>query len=236
MALPEDTNIHPAGAGTPTIRPSGGEGGPGLSSGSVRHLAAMYETHAQAHATREKLADAGIASGDMNILDHSAGPTDPSFGNEQTDAGLWGAIKRMFMPDNDAHAYAEGVTRGHSMLYVRPKAEQLETAIDILEDSGPLDLDARESEWRSAGWNGTHAGQAPYEARMTPRVPDTAGSGGTAHDHPLVGRREAHARCVRVRSYVVEGPVVEQECAASEATRTPHKVPPPATPPDAPRE
>jgi uncharacterized protein (TIGR02271 family) len=196
-----------------------------MSSGSERHLAAMYETYAQARAARDKLAGAGIASGDMDILDREAEPTDASFRYEHTDEGFWGAIKRFFVPDEDASVYAEGVHRGHAMLCVHPKAEQLKTAIDVLEDSGPIDLEAREQQWRSAGWSGTPAGRPSQQAIP----PSGAPAGGAEQVIPVVqeqlrvGKREMRAGHVSVRSYVVEEPAHEQVRLREENVRVEHR-------------
>ena len=93
-----------------------------------RQIVAMFETYKQARAARDKLVDSGLSSSEIELLDRNAEPTDATAPYERTSTGFWGAIKRMFVPDEDAHGYAEGLERGHAMLVVRPRAGQREEA------------------------------------------------------------------------------------------------------------
>jgi hypothetical protein len=44
-----------------------------------------------------------------------------------------GAIKRLFMPDDDSHLYAKGIRRGHPMLVVRAQAGEQDRIERMLE-------------------------------------------------------------------------------------------------------
>lgn len=127
-------------------------------------IVAMFETYERARSARDQFVDAGVESRAIDIVDRTA-----EEGGERRyeSGGLWGALKSMFVPDEDAHGYAEGVERGHAMLVVRPRPEAREQVIHLLEQADPVDFDARLEEWRSAGWNGIHAGQTQYEATRT---------------------------------------------------------------------
>lgn len=59
----------------------------------------------------------------------------------------------VFMPSQDRLTYAEGLRRGGMALMVRTGPEDYERAIDILDRDGAVDLDERETAWRSEGWN-----------------------------------------------------------------------------------
>ncbi|MFC7473953.1 YsnF/AvaK domain-containing protein [Dankookia sp. GCM10030260] len=135
----------------------------------------------------------------------------------------------------DRATLEEAVRRGHAVLSATVPAAQFDTAADVVEAAGAIDLDAQEAEWRSAGWTGGNAlgsadmGTARLDA--TPVAPQAAparaaatGSlaSGQEESIPLleerlrVGKREtAHGR-VKVRSYVVETPVEEQVSLHSE--------------------
>ena len=199
--------------------------------GAENQLVAMYETDAQARAARDQLVAAGIAEGSIHLVDAQAGTSTTSSARTSSgleNEGLWGSMKRFFMPDEDAYAYTEGVRRGHAMLVVRPRPEQQERAIQILEESGPLDFDARMEEWRASGWQSPGIGAATVattptatSAATTPTAPVAERRGvdvasGKDEVIPIVeeqvrvGKRVVGGGTVRVRSYVVERPIEEQ--------------------------
>ncbi len=205
--------------------------------GTAAHVVAMYDTYAEARAARDQLTSAGIAATDMDLLDRNAEASDASFTYEHTDQGFWGAIKRLFMPDEDVHGYAEGLQRGHALLVVRPRGDNYDHMIQVLETTNPVDIDAREQEWRSGGWTpragaaasatmgvgGTTETVADRSTASTLSAPPAAAqpaaaatAGRTEEVIPVieeqlrVGKRDVNRGSVRVRSYVVERPVQEQ--------------------------
>ena len=162
--------------------------------------------------------------------DQMAGGVDYEAGNQ----GLWGSIKSLFMPDEDAHAYSHAVGAGHAMVVVTPSATANRShIIEVLEGTNPLDFDAKLEEWRQSGYN-----YAPGTATAgAAGVASTAATGGAAlvgttttsatapvstarasdaetikvmEERLRVGKREVAGGAVRVRSYVVERPVEEQ--------------------------
>ncbi len=197
-------------------------------------IVALYETRASADAAREKLVASGVDSGAVQVMDKDAdrmaGGVDYEAGNQ----GLWGSIKSLFMPDEDAHAYSHAVGAGHAMVVVTPNATTNRNhIIEVLESTNPLDFDAKLEEWRQSGYN-----YAPGTATAgTAGVASTAATGGAAlvgtattsatapvstaragdaetikvmEERLRVGKREVAGGAVRVRSYVVERPVEEQ--------------------------
>lgn len=134
-------------------------------------IVAMFDTYAQARAARDKLAESGVASNEMDILDRNAETTDSSVSYERNSEGFWGALKGFFMPEEDSHTYAEGLERGHAMLVVRPRPAQREQVVTMLESFNPIDFDARESEWKQGGWNGAYAGAASASTTSSAVIP-----------------------------------------------------------------
>lgn len=116
-------------------------------------IAAMYETEAQARAARDTLVSNGIPERALNV---TAGRQDRFAGDadyERSDSGLWGSIKSLFMPHEEAHGYAEGVRRGHAILVVQPDATMdRHRIVELLESTDPVDFDAKLEEWRQAGY------------------------------------------------------------------------------------
>ncbi|WP_375456129.1 hypothetical protein [uncultured Methylobacterium sp.] len=68
--------------------------------------------------------------------------------------GLAGSLTGAGVSETDAHAYAEGVRRGGTLLTVRADETRAETAMGILEEHGALDLDERAQGWERDGWTG----------------------------------------------------------------------------------
>jgi stress response protein YsnF len=196
-------------------------------------VVAMFENYDKAKAARDVLVARGVPSSGIEILDQSGSARDTGVTYEGNEEGIWGAVKRASMPDEDAHLYAEGVRRGHAMLVVRVGPGDRDSVLYILESLDPIDVETRASEWRQEGWSGVHAGQTAWETQraesagtpttlsdtsMTTPVADGPAGAGAAHEEVVpvyeerlrVGKREVGRGSVRVRSYVVETPVQEQ--------------------------
>jgi uncharacterized protein (TIGR02271 family) len=60
----------------------------------------------------------------------------------------------MFMPEEDRHAYGEGINRGGFLLCAQVDEDQADHACRILEESNSVDFDEREQSWRNEGWAG----------------------------------------------------------------------------------
>jgi hypothetical protein len=77
--------------------------------------------------------------------------------------GILGALIGAGVPEDEAHAYAEGVRRGGTLVSVSAGDEQAEIAERIMARSGAVDIDARRREWRSAGWERFEPGAGIWE-------------------------------------------------------------------------
>jgi len=145
------------------------------------------------------------------------------------DDGFWASVKNLFMPDEDRHAYSEGMRRGGVLLSAELEEEKVAHAMDVFEEHGAVDLDSREQEWRKEGWSGgaaiaptatpvldvaPTAGMAPggfTDAAPRAAVSDTGEQViPVAEEQLRVGKRDMESGRVRVRSYVTETPVSEQ--------------------------
>lgn len=79
------------------------------------------------------------------------------------ETGFLASIKNLLLPEEDRHAYAQGVRRGGMLVPVQVGLDQADQAADILEDAGAVDLDQQEEGWREGGWTSRDAG-APAAA------------------------------------------------------------------------
>ncbi|WP_375459636.1 YsnF/AvaK domain-containing protein [uncultured Enterovirga sp.] len=84
--------------------------------------------------------------------------------------GLVGSLTHAGIDEADAHAYAEGVRRGGTLVTVRAEETMTAKVADILDDHGTIDLDERTTAWRKEGWTGTSGTDNP--------APKTGGVGG----------------------------------------------------------
>ena len=142
-------------------------------------IVALYDTRAHADAAREKLLAAGVESSTVQVMDKGADEMAGGVDYEAGNQGLWGSIKSLFMPDEDAHAYSHAVGAGHAMVVVTPNAKSdRNKIIQALETTDPLDFDAKLEEWRQSGYN-----YAPGSATTTStgtNMASTAATGGAA--------------------------------------------------------
>lgn len=73
-----------------------------------------------------------------------------------TTGGLIGALVDSGLSEDEAHAYAEGIRRGGTMVSVRADDALAPKAVDILDDEGTVNMDQRTAQWRNDGWSGRY--------------------------------------------------------------------------------
>lgn len=136
--------------------------------GQMRSLSAMFDTRAEADRAVEALRAAGIADVTLTGEDNPGYRADVAAAPRE-ERGFFEALGDFFFPDEDRYVYAEGLNRGGFLVTVSNiPAHQYETALDILDDEGAVDLEARESEWRSEGWAWDSGSAARDERDMLP--------------------------------------------------------------------
>ncbi len=96
--------------------------------------------------------------------------------------GLLGALVNAGLPEEQAHAYAEGVRRGGTLLIVKTSDEMAKNASDIMNRHGAVDVERRTSDWRkTTDWNRFDEKSKPYSSEeiQTERTRYTSYAGGT---------------------------------------------------------
>lgn len=193
-----------------------------------RTVTALYDTRAEAEAARDRLTAAVDVEGRARIIDKSSGEGSNS-------------LRDVHMSHEDRHAYGEGLNRGGFMLCAEvDDDEDADKIVRVLEETSSVDLDHRQEQWRSDGWQGgtgsagsglsagAGLGASGLGARASNETVkrDTAAMGHSGSDRsdrvveeeriPLmeeqlkVGKRQFERGGARVRSYVKETPVHEQ--------------------------
>lgn len=201
------------------------------SSGALS-VSAMFDSQAEAQRAVERLSQAGISSERIRQVAGGSDTASRAGTVEDRNKGFWDGLEDFFFPDEDRYSYAEGLSRGGYLVTVTGlSGTDYETALDILDDEGSINLEEREESWRSEGWSdyqsssyGASAGGLRGRAgSMTDNsLTDASDASMTASNYqsddasiPVVeeririGKREtAHGR-VRVRAYTVEEPISE---------------------------
>lgn len=116
-----------------------------------RTITALFDTRADADAGGERLRHAGVDAAHIQVLDQTAHTTAGAHSTKE-DKGMWAAIKNVFLPDADRHAYEEGVRRGGFLLSADVDDDQTPAAVKALEEANSVDLDDRSQQWRTDGW------------------------------------------------------------------------------------
>ncbi|EYD78333.1 hypothetical protein Rumeso_00162 [Rubellimicrobium mesophilum DSM 19309] len=146
----------------------------------TRTVTAMFDTAAEAERAASRLRSAGIPDSQIRVTQGSntsySGTVDTSDTTYRDQhKGFWDSLADFFFPEEDRYAYAEGLARGSHMVTVSGfESTMYDAVVDILDDEGSVDLDARESEWRSSGWSDYRT--SPYYANPN----DISGTGGMA--------------------------------------------------------
>ena len=119
-------------------------------------ITAMYDTRAYADQAAAMLKQAGVPASDITISPDTArnelGVRDQVAEPQST--GFWASLDRMFGGTEDHDTYTEGLRRGGTLLTAHVDEAHIDRTIEILEQHGSVDLDERETSWRSEGWNG----------------------------------------------------------------------------------
>lgn len=112
--------------------------------------------------------------------------------------GLVGSLTDVGVSETDAHAYAEGVRRGGTLVTVRADDRLTAQVTDILDQNGTVDMDDRTQQWRSEGWAGalsakSGAGSAHAPVQVGGGFPQVL-TNETATIHTEAGFEQASAR------------------------------------------
>ena len=163
-----------------------------------RTVTAFFDTRAAADKAMADVVAAGVPSNMVSIVEgHSAGTTGTTTSGAQ-DEGFWGSVKNLFAPEEDKHAYAEGLSRGGYLLTAHVTEAHYERILDILDHEGAVDMNERETQWRSEGWTGTNTGMtstaASYGSTGTTTGTTTSGLTSTAAATPVSAMETSTAR------------------------------------------
>jgi uncharacterized protein (TIGR02271 family) len=121
----------------------------------MRTVTAFYDSMADAQAAAATIVDAGVDRHSVRILDQSEADTSSAAaaGADQS-TGFFAALRDLFVPDEDRHAYAEGIRRGGALVSASVDDSAVDRVVSLLDETGAVDIDARSESWRNEGWSG----------------------------------------------------------------------------------
>ncbi len=90
--------------------------------------------------------------------------------------GLLGSLIGAGVAETDAHAYAEGVRRGGTLVTVRTAGDQNAMVEAILAKHATVDIGTRADEYRRDGWSRFDEGAPAYTAGGSPSIGSTPSS------------------------------------------------------------
>jgi uncharacterized protein (TIGR02271 family) len=151
-----------------------------------RSVVAFFDKREEADRAIQRLVAAGIARTDINIVEgarggaQSSSATSSSTMSSHDDKGFWESLKDLFLPEEDRYAYAEGLRRGGYVVSVRTSQAHYNQVLDILDAEGTVDIEQRETAWRSEGWAGYQPGKMGAAGSATGAALGVTGSASTS--------------------------------------------------------
>ncbi|MBB3452634.1 stress response protein YsnF [Rhizobium sp. BK313] len=190
-------------------------------------LTAFFDSRSDAKSAVERLKGAGIPERAIRFMPDYESDSDLATTASDDRSGFWASLSDWFFPEEDRATYAEGLRRGGFLVCVQVDDASYETAHDILDDQGSIDIDERADTWRKEGWDAQRSNEAfaSYERNAgvssIERTQQAAASRedafATDRDETIpvveeklrVGKRDVNNGSVRVRAYTIETPVHE---------------------------
>ena len=130
-----------------------------------RTITALYDTRQEAEAAKARLQTSNVDADRIRIVDKDNSSSSASSSSSSSSGssggqnkGFFASLGDMFMPDEDRHAYSEGINRGGYLLCAEIHEGEADEAIRVLEESNSVDFDERQEQWRGDGWAGWTGG------------------------------------------------------------------------------
>lgn len=124
-------------------------------------LSAFFDDRVAAEDAIRRLKDIGIDDGDVRFMPGYEADREVYHGDHRL---FWEGLAGWLFPDEDRATYAEGLRRGGFLVSVQVNDQTYESAHDILDDDGSIDIDERADLWREEGWDGGLAATAALDA------------------------------------------------------------------------
>ncbi len=198
---------------------------------TMQTITSLFDSREHANQAVLKLHEAGIPEANITVSPDTAA-LDYSDA-EHSDKGFWATLEEMFGGTEDHKTYAEGLRRGGTLVTAHVDDHMVDEVITILEEHGSVDMNEKETSWRSEGWTGATAmtservasdsmaltgstpapvmGSSASSALTAQPISQAKGEGvlQVVEEQLDVGKRAVNRGKVRLHSYVVEKAVSE---------------------------
>ena len=157
-------------------------------------IVAVFEDEAAARTARDALVDAGVPRDQVEIVAHVGG--DAAKGVSQAEDKAVGdqiltAFVGLFSSHDDHRDYTHAVDQGHAMVVVTPSGDtDRHRVIQVMEQSHPIDFDAKLAEWRQAGYDQSGAARSPQHESERPVQREMPAQGNSSRIRSYVANRE----------------------------------------------
>ncbi|HEY5868406.1 MAG TPA: YsnF/AvaK domain-containing protein [Candidatus Tectomicrobia bacterium] len=136
----------------------------------AKTLVALYDTCTDAERVVHELMQDGFPRSDVHLaLDHTEGCETPyaavAWDSASEGDTLGDTLVDLGVPQEEAHAYAEGVRRGGALVVVESRDEQAERGMAILQRLHPVNIHERSAHWQQEGWTGADVTAKPSAPR-----------------------------------------------------------------------
>jgi uncharacterized protein (TIGR02271 family) len=172
----------------------------------------MFDNASEAQHAVQQLVSKGISRENIDI---SAGTSSHSSGTNsgEKESGIAHFFKSLFSDDDDSsNKYSTVAQRSGSIVTVHAQsADQAETAADVLDDAGAVDVDERAAAYGYSGQGSSAYADVNTSGEST-RIP-------IIEESLEVGKREVSTGGTRLRSRIIERPVEESLRLREESVR-----------------
>jgi len=162
----------------------------------TRTVTALYDSRSEAESACERLTTKFETCSTKIIDQNSGADAGSSGGTSET------SLSDLYVSDEDRDAYGEGVRRGGFMLCAEVDSdEDADSIVEVLEQTSAVDMDQRQQDWRSEGWQPSSSSGGQMG---TGTAGQTSSEFGNQSEARNVGTRQADRGGSGVRSYTRE--------------------------------
>jgi uncharacterized protein (TIGR02271 family) len=182
---------------------------------AMNSVVAVYDNLSDAQKVKDELLDRGFSENRVHLTSPGASATRTrTTEDDLSGGGMAGFFRTLFGMEDERDytaSYSEAVRRGSAVVTVTAaNDDELDRAREVMEEYGPVDIDERAEQWRSAGWSGYDPNATPYSEADIER--ERAGLQGkqripVVEEELKVGKRQVGRGGVRVFSRIEEEPV-----------------------------
>jgi hypothetical protein len=197
------------------------------SSGGRSNLTAFFGSRGDAEKAVSRLEAAGIGHDAIALMPGYEADSETSNVESDDRGGFWAALSGWFFPDDDRHLYAEGLRRGGFLISVQVDDANHDTAHDILDDEGSIDIDERADIWRSEGWEMSRSNeelaQRQYDSNQFASPSTDAGSEADAAVGTNATPNMRRTAASKVRSYDIDEALPDDQSLRDDILPTGHQ-------------